>query len=179
MSSLERVRAATDTASGPIAGIFWVTVSMALLAGLAAFSRAIMNAGLHPFQVVFLRNLFAVLMLAPLLLWRGPSLASTDQLGLYFGRVLCSLVGMLSWFYALSIVPIGELTAISFLSPLFGTLGAMFVLGEIVRGRRWAALIVGFAGAMIILRPSDTSVGAGQLCAVLSAMAMGLTALLI
>ena len=54
-------------ASGPIAGIVWMTISMALMAALAAFARAAMNAGLHPFQVVFLRNLFATLMLSPLL----------------------------------------------------------------------------------------------------------------
>ena len=179
ISPLDRLRAVAGSASGPVLGVFWVTISMALLAGLAVFSRAMMNAGVHPFQVVFLRNLFAVLMLVPLLVWRGPSLGRTDQLGLYFGRVLCSLVGMLSWFYALSIIPIGEVTAISFLSPLFGTLAAIFLLGEVVRWRRWAALVVGFAGAMVILRPSDTSIGVGQLCAILSAMSMGLTAILV
>jgi drug/metabolite transporter (DMT)-like permease len=70
-------------------------------------------------------------------------------------------------------------TAISFLSPLFGTLGANFLLGETVRWRRWAALMVGFAGAMIILRPSDSSIGVGQLCSILSAMSMGLTVVLV
>jgi drug/metabolite transporter (DMT)-like permease len=179
ISPLDRLRAVAGSASGPVLGVFWVTISMALLAGLAVFSRAMMNAGVHPFQVVFLRNLFAVLMLVPLLVWRGPSLGRTDQLGLYFGRVLCSLVGMLSRVYALSIIPIGEVTAISFLSPLFGTLAAIFLLGEVVRWRRWAALVVGFAGAMIILRPSDTSIGIGQLCAIFSAMSMGLTAILV
>ena len=178
-SSLEQLRAAAGGASGPLAGAFWVTISMALLAGLAGFSRALINVGVHPFQVVFLRTLFAVLMLVPLLAWRGLSLARTEQLGLYFGRVLCSLIGMLAWFYALSIIPIGEVTAISFLSPLFGTLGAIFLLGETVRWRRWAALAVGFTGAMIILRPSDTSIGIGQLCAILSAMSMGLTVILV
>jgi len=165
--------------SGPIAGVFWVTISMAVLAGLAAFSRSAMNAGLHPFQVVFLRNLFAVLMLLPLLAWRGRSLAKSDQLGLYVVRVVISLFSMQAWFYAISLIPIGEVTAISFLAPLFGTLGAIFLLGEKVRLRRWTALLVGFLGAMIILRPAGTALGVGQVCAVLSAMSMGLTAILI
>jgi drug/metabolite transporter (DMT)-like permease len=165
--------------SDPIAGIFWVTISMALLAGLGAFSRATMNAGIHPFQVVFLRNLFAVLMLTPLFYWRGLALARTDQFGLYVGRSLCSLFGMTTWFYALSLITLGEVTAISFLAPLFGTLGAIVVLGEVVRWRRWAALVVGFAGAMIILRPTGTSIGIGQLCAIVSAMSMGLTVILV
>jgi drug/metabolite transporter (DMT)-like permease len=53
------------------------------------------------------------------------------------------------------------------------------VLGEKVRVRRWAALIVGFAGAMIILRPGASPLGLGQICAVLAAIATGLTAVLI
>jgi drug/metabolite transporter (DMT)-like permease len=172
-------RATGESLSDPIAGVFWVTISMALLAGLAAFSRAAMNAGLHPFEVVFLRNLFAVIMLLPLLAWRGWSLAQSHQLGLYLWRVVISLFSMQAWFYALALIPIGEVTAISFLAPLFGTLGAIFLLGERVRIRRWSALLVGFIGAMIILRPAGASLGLGQLCAVLSAMSMGLTAILI
>jgi drug/metabolite transporter (DMT)-like permease len=163
----------------PIAGVFWVTLSMALLAGLAAFSRAAINAGLHPFEVVFLRNLFAVAMLLPLLAWRGWSLARSEQIWLYGWRVAISLFSMQAWFYAIALIPIGEVTAISFLSPLFGTLGAIFLLGERVRIRRWTALFVGFMGAMIILRPGHAPLGLGQICAVLSAMSMGLTAILV
>ncbi|MBX9591439.1 MAG: DMT family transporter [Hyphomonadaceae bacterium] len=170
---------APDAPSDPIAAVIWVTLAMALFAGLAAFARAAMNAGLHPFVVLFLRNVFAVAMLLPLLAWRGRSLLQSAQIGLYGLRVAVSLLSMLAWFYAIAIIPIGEVTAISFLAPLFGTLGAIFLLGEQVRARRWAALIVGFAGAMIILRPGGSPLGVGQLCAVLSAVATGLTAVLI
>lgn len=176
-SRLRRITA--NPRNDPVAGIVWVTISMALLAALAAFSRAAMNAGLHPFEVVFLRNVFAVLTMLPLLAWRGWSLMQSAQLGLYGWRVIISLISMQAWFYAISLIPIGEVTAISFLAPLFGTLGAIVLLGEVVRIRRWAALIVGFLGAMIILRPLGTALGAGQICAVLSAMLMGLTVILI
>jgi drug/metabolite transporter (DMT)-like permease len=177
--SMFRARATAISArNDPIAGVFWVTISMGVLAGLAACSRAAMNAGLHPFQVVFLRNLFAVIILLPLLAWRGWSLAQSRQFSLYWFRVGISFFSMLAWFYALSLIPIGEVTAISFLAPLFGTLGAIMFLGERVRVRRWAALIVGFAGAMVILRPTGNSIGLGQMCAIASAMAMGLSVVL-
>jgi drug/metabolite transporter (DMT)-like permease len=166
-------------ASGPIAGIVWMTISMALFAGLAAFARAAMNAGMHPFQVVFLRNLLATLMLSPLLLWRGASLVRSTQLPLYGVRVAVSLLSMLAWFYALSAIPIGEVTAISFLAPVFGTLGAIFLLGEKVRLRRWTAIMVGFLGAMIILRPGLAPLGVGQVCALFNAMSIGLVAIMI
>lgn len=171
--------AAGPRLSGPIAGIFWVTISMALFAGLAVASRIAMNAGIHPFEVVFLRNLCAVLMLSPLLAWRGWSLVRSSQIRLYGFRVSIALLSMTAWFYALSLIPIGELTAISFLGPLFATLGAIFLLGERVRFRRWAALTVGFIGAMIILRPGSTALGLGQICALLSAMMAGLTVVLV
>jgi drug/metabolite transporter (DMT)-like permease len=166
-------------ANDPIAGVIWTTIAMALFAGLAVFARAAMNAGLHPFVVVFIRNMFAVLMLLPLLVWRGRGLLRSNRIGLYGLRVPISLFSMLAWFYALSLIPIGEVMAIGFLAPLFGTLGAIFLLGEQVRVRRWAALIVGFAGAMIILRPGVSPLGLGQACAVLSAVATGVTAVLI
>jgi drug/metabolite transporter (DMT)-like permease len=166
-------------ASGPMAGVVWVTISMALFGALAAFARGAMNAGLHPFEVVFLRNLLATLMLSPLLLWRGASLLRSSQLSLYGLRVLVSLLSMQAWFYALALIPIGEVTAISFLAPVFGTLGAILLLGEKVRLRRWTAIMVGFLGAMIILRPGMAPLGIGQLCAIFNAMSIGLVAVMI
>ena len=164
---------------GPLASALWMTLAMALLGALAAFSRAAMNAGLHPFEVVFLRNLFATLMLVPLLAWRGSSLLYSHQLPLYGVRVIVSLLSMQAWFYALWLIPIGEVTAISFLAPVFGTVGAIVLLGERVRLRRWTAIIVGFLGAMIILRPGVAPFGLGQACAMISALSMGVAVIMI
>jgi len=166
-------------AGDPVASVIWITISMALFAGLAVFSRQAMHAGLHPFEVVFLRNACACVLLAPLLIYRGRSLVRSQRVGLYGVRVAISLLSMQAWFYALSLIPIGEVTAISYLAPLFGTLGAVFLLGEVVRVRRWTALAVGFAGAMIILRPSGAAIGVGQVCALISAMLGGLTSVLV
>ena len=166
-------------ASGPVAGVIWLTIAMALLAGLPAFARASMNAGLHSFEVVFLRNLLATLMLSPLLFWRGTSLLKSRQLSLYGLRVAVSLFSMQAWFYALALIPIGEVTAISFLAPVFGTLGAIFLLGERVRLRRWTAIAVGFLGAMIILRPGVAPLGLGQACAIFNAMSVGLVVVMV
>jgi drug/metabolite transporter (DMT)-like permease len=166
-------------AGDPVAGVIWITISMALFAGLAVFSRQAMNAGLHPFEVVFLRNACACVLLAPLLVYRGRSFLRSERVGLYGVRVAISLLSMQAWFYALSLIPIGEVTAISYLAPLFGTLDAVLLLGEVVRIRRWTALAVGFAGAMIMLRPSGSAIGVGQVCALLSAMMGGLTSVLV
>ena len=152
---------------------------MALFAVLAAASRMAIDMGYAPLQVVFLRNLSALVLMLPMLAWRGWSLMQSRALPLYGIRVFISLVSMSAWFYALSLIPMGEITAIGFLSPLFGTLGAILFLGEKVRMRRWTALIVGFIGAMIILRPGHVPMGVGQLCAVVSALSGGLIAVLL
>ena len=163
----------------PLAGAFWVTLSMALLAGLAAFSKSASQAGVHPFQVVFFRNLFAALVFAPLILVRGPSLFQSGQFGLYGWRCAVALMSMLLWFSALSMMPIGELTAIGFMTPLFGTLAAVLFLGETVRRRRWTALAVGFIGAMIILRPGLSGFGLPQLLALAATVSGAFSAVLV
>ncbi len=159
--------------SDPMIAFGWVTLAMVLFAALAAASRKAALMGYDPLQIVFLRNFSALILMLPLLAWRGWSLCRSRSMGLYGIRVLISLVSMTSWFYALALIPMGEVTAIGFLSPLFGTLSAIVFLGEKVRLRRWTALVIGFIGAMIILRPGASSLGLGQACALVSAVAGG------
>lgn len=174
---MEKVIAAprNDVASG----ILWVTLAMALFAGLAASSRYAMALGYHPLQVAFFRFLSALVLMLPLLAWRGLSLVRSNAPELYAMRAVISLFSMTSWFYAISLIPLGELTAIGFLSPLFGTLAAVLLLGEVVRARRITALAVGFAGAMIMLRPGMSPVGFGQGLALFSALSGGVMAVLL
>jgi drug/metabolite transporter (DMT)-like permease len=128
---------------------------------------------MDPAQVLFFRNFFCVVWMLPLFAWRGLSLVKTSQFRLYGTRVMLSFISMTAFFQALALLPIGEVTAINFLSPLFGTLFAVLLLGEHVGTRRWAALAVGFLGAMIILRPAGSAFGFGQIAALISALAIG------
>lgn len=168
----------------PIAAIFWVTVSMALLAAIAALVRYAALSGLDSQVTFFWRNFFCVVWLLPLLAVRGRSIVTTSQPRLYILRVALSFVSMSSFFYALSVISIGQATAISFLSPLFGTLFAIVLLGEVVGVRRWMALVVGFAGALVMLRPWESweaavisgggAMGWGEVAALVSAMCVGI-----
>lgn len=158
----------------PVAGFLWITVSMALLAALGAVGRHAALSGLDPFQVTFFRNFFCVAWMLPLLTWRGFELVKTEQIRLYGMRVALSLLSMMAFFHALALIPLGEVTAISFLSPLFGTLFAILILGEKVRIRRWTALAIGFIGAMIMLRPGAGTLSFGHLAALVSAVTVGL-----
>lgn len=163
----------------PLAGALWMLVSCALIAAVATLGRYATNAGVPPLQVVFLRLLFALITMLPLLIWRGPSLLRTTQIKTYMVRVVIGLSAMTTWFIGLSLVPVGEVTAISFLSPLFATIFAVFFLGEVVRIRRWIATIVGFLGALVILRPGMTEISLGVWLVIFSAIAMGLSTMYI
>jgi drug/metabolite transporter (DMT)-like permease len=169
-----RASGAPGYRNDPIAGAVWVTIAMAAFGGLGAFGKHACQEGLDPLQVIFFRNFFCLLLMLPLLYWRGPSLARSAQFGLYGVRVGLALVSMTAWFSALPLIPFADLTAVSFLAPLFATLFAVAWLGERVGGRRWIALAVGFVGAMIILRPGGTAFGTGQLWALLSALTSGI-----
>lgn len=157
----------------PLVGIFWVTVAMAMLSALIALGRYVALQGIPPSEAMFFRNFFCVVLMLPLLFWRGTSLWKTNQFRLYAARVFFSFFAMTGMFHAVALIPLGEVTAIGFLSPLFATLVAIFFLGEQVHFRRWMALAVGFIGAMVILRPGFVDLGAGQLFALMSAFSLG------
>jgi drug/metabolite transporter (DMT)-like permease len=68
------------------------------------------------------------------------------------------LAGMICYFMAIAYLPLAEVIALGFSKPLFVTLGAALVLGEVVRARRWSAVVVGFLGVMIVLRPGAEAI---------------------
>ncbi|MBU2581432.1 MAG: DMT family transporter [Alphaproteobacteria bacterium] len=177
MSALKGVVAESGRAGGsdqPLAGVFWVVAAMAFLAALITLGRYLSKAGIDPLQVVFFRNFFCVVWMLPLLFYRGPSLVRTKNLKLYGLRVALSFIAMTSMFQAVARIPVGEVTAISFLAPLMGTAFAIVLLGEKVRLRRWMAMIVGLFGALVILQPGVSVLGVGQAFALTTACVMGL-----
>ncbi len=135
----------------------WQGAALMLLAtGCFASLGAIIrlnSSALHPFQIVFLRNLFGFLTLSPLVLRAGIQSLHTAKMGLYLSRGVISTVGMLLSFWAASLLPLAEATALSFIQLLFASLIAVLVLHERMRPYRWLALGLGFAGALVMLRP--------------------------
>jgi drug/metabolite transporter (DMT)-like permease len=76
---------------------------------------------------------------------------------------------MLSWFYGITIVPLATATAVNFTAPLFATMAAALVLHEDVRLRRWIAVVIGFVGVLVIMRPGRESLDPMLLLILLSA----------
>ena len=141
-----------------------------VLFGLMAVAIRLASETQHPFEIAFFRNLFGLLFTLPLLFKHGPGLLKTSKLPLYLLRCAIGTVGMLAGFWAIVHLPLAQAVAISYSTPLFVTIGAVWVLGETVRARRWAAVLIGFIGVIILLHPdADTFTGA-SLVALLAAV---------
>ncbi len=157
-------------------GLLLMLVATAAFASMHAAIRHA-STGLHPFEIAFFRNFFMLILLLPVLQRVGFGVLRTRHLGLYALRGALNTVAMLSFFFALSITPLVQVTALGFSAPLFATLGAALILGEVVRMRRWVAMIIGFAGTLIILRPGLVEIDTGSML-VLFSSAMWALALL-
>jgi drug/metabolite transporter (DMT)-like permease len=108
----------------------------------------------HPFEVVFFRNLFSLLFMIPWLLRTAATTGlHTGKLGFYILRAGVAFVSMLTWFYGINYVPLATAQALNFTAPLFATILAALILKERVRARRWSAVVIGFVGVLIVLRP--------------------------
>lgn len=117
-------------------------------------------------QVVWARYTFHFLLLLPLVLWRhGPVGLHSQRPGLQWLRGLCLLGSTVFFFGAISLMPIADALSLVFLSPLVVTAASPWVLGEKVGPRRWAAVIVGFIGALIIIRPGFGNIHLGTIMA--------------
>ena len=85
-------------------------------------------------------------------------------------RCVIGIISMLAGFWALVHLPLAQAVALSYSTPLFITIGAVLVLGEVVRARRWTALVAGFVGVLIIVQPGSTAFSFGVLIALLAAL---------
>ena len=149
-------------------------IASASFFGLMAIVIRIASKELHPFEIAFFRSLFGALVALPLLTRGGLRTLRTDRLGFYVVRCAIGALSMLASFWAIAHLPLAQAIALSYSSPLFVTIGAVLFLGEIVRMRRWSAVVAGFIGVLIIVRPATDGFTAASLVAVFSAAMTGI-----
>ena len=154
-------------ASPTIIAAAYMVLAGALFASMHGTVRLI-SFDLHPFVIAFYRNLFGFLVLIPLLMRGGAVLFRTGRFGLHMTRACINSVSMLTWFTALSMIPLADATALNLTGPMFVTLGAIVAFGERVRLWRWMALLLGATGAMMVIRPGFEAVNIGAILAIVS-----------
>ncbi|MDO6412772.1 DMT family transporter [Sphingomonas sp. BIUV-7] len=153
----------------PLLGMGLRTVSSTSFAFMAAFLKAASERGADTMEMLFYRSVCAL----PLVLaWAafGPGLASlrTRRPMAHLTRSVIGLSTMVFTFGALSRLPLGEATTITYTAPVFSTILSAIVLHEAIGGRRWAAVAIGFVGMLLVVRPG----GGGGLAPVGVAMAV-------
>jgi len=172
----------TATASRPIhnnlKGILWMFVYAALISSMHGSIRHV-SADIHPFEIAFFRNLFGLIAVIPWFIRLDWAPLRTKRLGLLIGRGTLNTVVMLAYFTAISMTPLTEVTALSFIAPVFAAVLAIFVFGDRIGFRRWAAIIIGFVGVFVVLRPGFTEIGIGQILVLVSALGWGVCLIII
>jgi drug/metabolite transporter (DMT)-like permease len=145
--------------------------------GLMAVTIRLASARLSTFEIAFFRNLFGLLALLPLLRYSAPGVFRTRQLPRYFVRSTIGIGSMLCGFWAIGHLPMAQAISLSYSTPLFVTIAAVIWLGEVVRRRRWTAVILGFIGVLVIVRPGTEGFSAGSLVAIAAAVLSSVVAI--
>jgi drug/metabolite transporter (DMT)-like permease len=149
-------------------GALWMAAAATAFALMITLVRQLTD-GLHPLQVVFFRTAFGLLAMLPWLLRQGVGVLRTSRLRLHLLRALIGIFAMVGWFTTLSLMPLAEATALSFTAPIFTSVLAVLILGEVMRLRRWSAVAIGFLGALIIVRPGFAAIQPAALLAIATA----------
>ena len=123
----------------------------------------------HPFEVAFFRTIFVLLIFLPVVIKNGIASLKSNNVKMQSYRAVVGSIAMLCMFYGLSITELAKATALMFTVPIFATILAIFFLKEIVGIRQWIAMLVGFSGAIIVLRP-DIELGFGPLLILCASM---------
>ncbi len=148
-----------------------VTLMMivALLSAMDATIVRLLANQVHPFVIGFFRSLFGLLAVLPLII-RRVDLAGSPYRWLHAIRAGMKLLALVSFFVAFANAPLAEVTTISFTAPIFLTLGGWLLLRERLAMSHALALLVGFGGMLLVMKPGGGSVSTALLFAVAGAL---------
>ncbi|MFC4270305.1 EamA family transporter [Sneathiella chungangensis] len=139
-------------------GILWMILFTIVMSGMHASVRHI-SQNMHPFEVAFFRLIFGLVAIIPFFYKQGFGVLKTKRLPMLWLRGLINAGCMLGFFYALSIGPLARITALGFTATLFAIVLAVLIFRERVGLKRWSAILFGFAGMIVIVRPGFADIG--------------------
>uniref|UniRef100_UPI003F6C03B1 DMT family transporter n=1 Tax=Celeribacter marinus TaxID=1397108 RepID=UPI003F6C03B1 len=148
-----------------ISGAFFALIAFAVFATHDALIK-VLGASFSPFQMIFFTTLFSF-PLVTFMLIRDKSSGHLRPVHPWWtlARTAAAMVNGMGAFYAFSVLPLAQVYAIIFASPLIITILSIPVLGERVGIHRWAAVIAGLIGVIVVLRPGSTELSLGHLAA--------------
>jgi len=152
-----------------IIGILWMVITTILFVGVTATVRYLEGEVPAP-QAAFLRYAIGTVMLAPSLITLTKFKPERSLFNKFVLRGFVHSIGVTLWFYAMSVMPVAEVTAIGFLTYIFVSIGASIFLKEKLHKHRLSAILISFIGALIILRPGFKVIESGQLGMLIATM---------
>jgi drug/metabolite transporter (DMT)-like permease len=164
--------------SGNLRGMGWMALASTGFATNNAFVRYLTSTGLSALEIAFFVNAFGVIALTPLLLHYGPTVLRTQHFGIHLLRAICFLVARVFIYTALATTSLSLVAALGFTVPIITTILAIVFFHEVVRLRRWVAILFGFSGTFVILRPGLEIVETGSLYVLIAACFFSVMAML-
>lgn len=159
----------TDPRNNPVAGALWMLVTgFSFVAVTALVKHGAQD--LPAAESAFLRYLLGLVFLAPMIGPMRRARLTPRQLRVFALRGATHTIGVTLWFYAMTRITIAEVTAMNYMTPIYISLGAALFLGEKLASRRIVAILLAFAGALIILRPGVRELSDGHLAMVFTAI---------
>lgn len=169
---MARARAAL---SANMRGALWMLASAVAFTCMAVAIKLLAVQGYAETQMIFFRCLAGVILLAPVMLRAGPSVWATPRPWVMARRCIGSAIGMLLGFYAFAHLPLATAQSLSFARSLFVVLLAMLLLKEKVGVWRQSAIVVGFLGVLVMVRPTEMQFTLGALAALAAALLLAYT----
>ena len=153
----------------------WMSGWLALMLIIAVAGREALRE-LNVFQLMEMRTILGFLMLYPLIRINGGFAAMKTSRPLqYLGRNLIHYGAQLGWFYALTLIPLGQVVSIEFTMPIWTAILAAMFLGERITVWKIAAIMLGVIGVIVIVRPATGEINQGQLIALGAAVGFGIS----
>jgi drug/metabolite transporter (DMT)-like permease len=153
----------------------WMAGWLALMLIVAIAGRETTRE-LNVFQIMELRSILGLCMLYPLVRFSGGLAAMKTARPLqHIGRNLIHYAAQLGWFFALTLIPLGEVVSIEFTMPIWTAILAASFLGERMTLGKISAIVLGLIGVIVIVRPATGAINTGQLIALGAAVGFGIS----
>jgi len=162
------------TPSKPMAAL-WMAGWLALMLMITVAGREALHE-INVFQLILIRSSVGLILLYPLIHRAGGFAAMrTQRLPMHIARNTIHFGAQLGWFFALTLIPIGQVVAIEFTMPIWTAIVAALFLGERMTIWKSCAIALGLVGVVMIVRPATGEINPGQLIALAAAVGFGIS----
>ncbi|MDR2635851.1 MAG: DMT family transporter, partial [Campylobacteraceae bacterium] len=136
-------------------GVLYMLIASFFFASMGVFVK-LLSSSLGILEITFFRNIFGVAIIG-VTLFNSPLKNIGGKTGLLFFRGIIGFLALLAWFYNIAHIPLADAMTFSRTAPIFTAVIAFFALNERLTKKGWAAIFIGFAGVVFIMKPSGLS----------------------